>query len=129
MRPRPRIRLPFAGRRPTLLAGLALLFGALGLFAAAPAAAQTITLSASSTLVVPGDRVTLTATLSAPSTAWVSVPLRFTAVTAGAARYQTRNNLAIHAGNLSATATMLIGGPSGRSGLQSAHSPRVRGGR
>ena len=40
MRPRPRIRLPFAGRRPTLLAA-ALMLGATALLAAAPAQAQT----------------------------------------------------------------------------------------
>ena len=55
MRPRPRIRLPFAGRRPTLLAGLALLFGALGLFAAAPAAAQTAIWSTTLTVDVDSD--------------------------------------------------------------------------
>ena len=71
-----------------------------------PAAALSVTLTASPNPVVAGQTVTLRATLSAPAPGWVYVSLSFQRGTASASRYSGASGISIGLGSTSGTATV-----------------------
>ena len=85
----------------------ALLLGVFGLFNATPAAAQaTVTLSVSDTSLEPGESATVTATLSAVQSGWVTVNLTRGGTADGSRYAGLISSIFIAAGSLSATATI-----------------------
>ncbi len=102
-RPKPR-----TGRRRARLSVsfsfLALLAGALGLFPAAPAHAQSVTIQLSAPrTVVAGSPIEITATLSAAQAGWISLGIGYEGITVSPQRYSGGGSLFIEAGKTSAT--------------------------